>query len=614
MGWGAVCSGTWGTGGSRKMSSATGPSVAASWGGMDGPAGVRQAVGHPRPPRGHWTVEVDANNSRPPPANGELHGRAVQTRRGEPAFVFPVLRLRVEEAQLKACTQWRCAECWSPLNCCVEPGFVRHSDRDQSDRDPPQGRFPGAHGRGERDWWRRAGWSLVIAAVLFGWGWSGGLMLQGAELHVGPGQPWSEPAAAVAAARAGDVIVVHPRPGNVPYVGVALRVRQPGLILRGAAGLANPVPLSGEGAELSGRGPHPRAIVQFDAGADGAGLEGFELMRATNATGNAAGVRVTGARNVVVRDCVIHDNDMGVMSDGADEPDGGAGFLVERCIIYGNGSAAHAGYSHNLYLGGAEVTVLGSVIHSSRVGHNLKSRAHRTRVLACFLHGAAERELDLVDAAGWTTQPGSDAWVAGCVIVKADPTRGNGAVVHFGQDGGQDHTGTLWLVHNTIVTPHVSPVVELSAPAARAWLEGNLIWDKGRRRPGQRLIETRGAAKRGFVQGRYNWLAAGFRGGFWDSWAQTRWGEPDQQLPWNDPPRGDYRLREPVAGIVDAGDEWASVEKRIPGIALYEFVPPLGWRNRPRQGRLDLGAFEAVEGNGARSGEPGLRVDRPATR
>ena len=200
------------------------------------------------------------------------------------------------------------------------------------------------------------------------------------------------------------------------------------------------------------------------------------------------------------------------------------------------------------------------------------------------------------------------------MIVKADPTRGNGAVVHFGQDGGQDHTGTLWLVHNTIVTPHVSPVVELSAPAARAWLEGNLIWDKGRRRPGQRLIETRGAAKRGFVQGRYNWLAAGFRGGFWDSWAQTRWGEPDQQLPWNDPPRGDYRLREPVAGIVDAGDEWASVEKRIPGIALYEFVPPLGWRNRPRQGRLDLGAFEAVEGNGARSGEPGLRVDRPATR
>ncbi len=139
------------------------------------------------------------------------------------------------------------------------------------------------------------------------------------------------------------------------------------------------------------------------------------------------------------------------------------------------------------------------MIHFSRVGHKLKSRAHRTRVLACFLHGAAERELDLVEAAGWVTQSGSRAWVAGCVIGKADPTRGNGAVVHFGRDGGHDHTGPLWPVHNTIVTPHVSPVVELSGEAARACLEGNLIWDKGRRRPGQSLAETRSAAKRGFV-------------------------------------------------------------------------------------------------------------------
>ena len=97
--------------------------------------------------------------------------------------------------------------------------------------------------------------------------------------------------------------------------------------------------------------------MQFIAGSDGVGLEEFELMRATNATGNAAAVRVRRARNVVVQHCVIHDNDMGVMSDGAHEPDGGAGLLVERCIICGNGSSAHAGYSHTLSLGGAEVTV-----------------------------------------------------------------------------------------------------------------------------------------------------------------------------------------------------------------------------------------------------------------
>jgi len=32
-------------------------------------------------------------------------------------------------------------------------------------------------------------------------------------------------------------------------------------------------------------------------------------------------------------------------------------------------------------------------------------------------------------------------------------------VIHFGQDGGKEHNGILWLVHNTIVTPFISPVV-----------------------------------------------------------------------------------------------------------------------------------------------------------
>lgn len=424
--------------------------------------------------------------------------------------------------------------------------------------------------------------------------------LWGAELHVGPDRTWADPAAALAQARTGDVIVVHPRRGNAPYKGMALRVRLPGIVLRAASGPAGPVPLSGEGADLSGRAPHPRAIVQFDPAADGARLEGFELFGATNEAGNAAGVRITGARNVVIRNCVIHDNDMGVMSDGAGRPEGASGLLVEGCVIHHNGSPTHRGYSHNLYLGGESVTLRGCVIHSSRVGHNLKSRAHRTQILGCYLHGAAERELDLVDAPDATTRPESHAWIVGCVIVKADDTRGNRAVVYFGQDGGQDHTGTLWLVHNTIVTPHVAPVAELSAPGVAAWLEGNVVWDGGRMRPGQRLVEARSGALSDRVDGRCNWLAAGFRRDNVQRLEQTRWGVPDQALPWTDPVRGDYRLRSPVTGITDGGAEPEALRQRVPGLVLYEFTPPVGWRIRPKLGPLDLGAFESTSGPSAK--------------
>ncbi|NGO39010.1 hypothetical protein G4L39_06315 [Limisphaera ngatamarikiensis] len=416
--------------------------------------------------------------------------------------------------------------------------------------------------------------------------------LSGAELHVGPGFAWDDPAAAVAAARPGDVVVVHPRPGNAPYRGVALRVRQPGLVLRGVAGPGLHIPLSGADARLSGEGPHPRAVVQFDPGADGALLEGFCLQDARNSDGNAAGVRVTGAREVVIRDCVIRDNDMGIMSDGGGVSDGARGLRIERCVITGNGSERNAGYSHNLYLGGEEAVVIGCRISHARTGHNLKSRAHRTLVLGCGLFEAAERELDLVDAAGWTTREGSDAWIAGCVIVKARNTAGNRGVIHFGRDGGHDRTGQLRLVYCTIVTPYAAPVVLLSSPGASAWLEGNVFGDAGAFVGARRLGMAQGGALEGALRGRNNWVAADYAALLPPGLSGTCTGGPGQTHAWRDPDRWDYRPARPVPGITDSGDECAGALAVVDGLHLVEFVPPVGWRLRPCDGRLDLGAFE----------------------
>ena len=163
---------------------------------------------------------------------------------------------------------------------------------------------------------------------------------------------------------------------------------------------------------------------------------------------------------------------------------------IEECRVWRNGDLAEPGQNHNLYLGGTSVTLRFCEIHHSLTGHNVKSRAHHTRVEYCYVHHSANREFDLVDAAE-TVRPHSDAVLLGNIIAKDPKCGGNHTVIHFGQDGGKQHNGTLHLAFNTIATPFVSPVVELSAAGARAWLLGNVV-ASGTRQAGQKVGGARG--------------------------------------------------------------------------------------------------------------------------
>jgi hypothetical protein len=182
---------------------------------------------------------------------------------------------------------------------------------------------------------------------------------------------------------------------------------------------------------------------------------------------------------------------------------------IEFCEIHHNGDPADPGYNHNLYLGGTSVTLRACEVHSSLTGHNVKSRAHHNRVEYCYIHDSANREFDLVDAAD-TAQPDSHAVLLGNIIVKDPNCGGNRSVIHFGQDGGKEHDGTLHLLFNTIVTPFMSPVVELSAPKAKAQLTGNLVWDAGRRQNGPQLIAVRAGASPNYASGTQNRLGGTF--------------------------------------------------------------------------------------------------------
>lgn len=431
---------------------------------------------------------------------------------------------------------------------------------------------------------------LVLAAGLCG-------RAAAAELDVGPGKPYDRIEAALAAARPGDTIRVHPRADHAPYERVALYVDRPRIAIRAAADAGRPVVLSGRGFDYSGRGRVPRAIVQFAPGADDGLLEGFELTGAHNESHNGAGVRINQANRVTVRACIIHGNDMGIMSNGDGTPRTGADQLIEACRIHANGDRSHPGYNHNLYLGGTSVTVRGCEIHGALTGHNVKSRARLTRVLACYVHDSANREFDLVDARGDTTEPGSDAVLAGNVIVKNPKCAGNRGVIHFGQDGGQEHDGTLWLVHNTIVTPFISPVVSLSAPRARVRLFNNLVWDGGAPQGGQKLVE-RGRAGEGaeVVGGAGLWLSSGFGGaervprGVADLFVAVRGAVP----PFVKPGGGDYRLAGADAHIVNRGVGLPAEARERLGGPVPHYRPPQGWEVRPAAERPDLGAYEWV--------------------
>lgn len=323
-------------------------------------------------------------------------------------------------------------------------------------------------------------------------------------LHVGPGQSFDRPEAALGAAHPGDTILIHPLDHNAPYPRVALLIRTPRLTIRSAGD--EPIPLSGSGFDYSGEGRTPRAILQVDPAADHCTIAGFDLSGARNGSHNGAGVRINQADHCTIRSCVIHDNDMGVMSSGG--PDGRCtDQRIENCLIRGNGSPTEPGYSHNLYLGGESVVLSACEIHSSTAGHNVKSRAHYTRLEYCFIHDSANREIDLVDARGVTDGPGSDAVLLGCIVTKSPTCTGNRAVIHFGQDGGGEHTGTLYVVNCTFATPFIAPVVTLSAPGAHAVID-NCIFDSAGSSQHHQMLADPFIADR--ISGRSNAAAPGF--------------------------------------------------------------------------------------------------------
>ncbi len=329
---------------------------------------------------------------------------------------------------------------------------------------------------------------------------------EAAVLQVGPGRQFHNIIQAVRAARPGDIIKVWPLPDGRAYHRVAVLLQKPRITIESAIS-ERYVKINGQGFDYSGRQPLPRAIFQFDPTASGCTLRGFDLTDAHNNSSNGAGVRINAANNILIRNCYIHGNDMGIMSNGKLARHTGSQQVIEDCLITNNGTFHQAGYNHNLYLGGTSALIRGCEISDSLTGHNLKSRAHITWVEYCYIHGSANRELDLVDDRGNTDQPHSDAVVLGCFIIKKKNMSGNRQVINFGRDGSANHTGTLYLVHNTIFTPYYTGALVLSAPGAKLVMVDNKIINPSHRAV---LVDCINGGRWQNVKGAGNWISPAY--------------------------------------------------------------------------------------------------------
>lgn len=311
-----------------------------------------------------------------------------------------------------------------------------------------------------------------------------------ATYEVGSGKPYAT-LAGLPALAPGDIVQISSGLNEVKRWTQSGTAGSP-ITIRGI-GASRPL-INATGKVVDGSLPNPRAVFQIEA--SHVVIEHLEFANARNGN-NGAGIRVTGSgiTGVVIRDCRLHDNDMGMQADGHD------GMLVEYCEIDHNGTAAFAGYSHNIYVGGGRITFRGCHIHDALYGQNVKSRAHFTALLYNRIADSQDGEVGLVESAD-TATANSNAVMIGNVIISKN--RGAGwnttRFIWFGDDGGGAHTGSLYAYNNTFIAGATTNTFLFSNRSGSPIVASNNVF------VGSVKI---GDGSTGAVTGTNNWLPTG---------------------------------------------------------------------------------------------------------
>jgi len=267
---------------------------------------------------------------------------------------------------------------------------------------------------------------------------------------VGSARTYKSPCLLVASVvlQPGDIVEVDPGTYTDACQLTASGTLAMPITLRGVPG-PRPV-FDATGLDLSGAGSVPRAIFQFTGGSHWR-VSHLELKNAANGSANGAAFRVTaGALDVIIDDVSVHDCQDGFMSDGA------ATLTVRASDVFHNG--AGDGFSHNFYVQGQSIVLIGNHIHDSKNGQNVKVRSHDALIAYNLIENAGNYEIDLIQNPPQTDAPNANAILIGNVIIRPPSADNNSQVILWGTDNAADtgRNGSLYAFSNTFILAHPS--------------------------------------------------------------------------------------------------------------------------------------------------------------
>ncbi len=255
-----------------------------------------------------------------------------------------------------------------------------------------------------------------------------------AELRIGPGQPFATIAAAVAAAKDGDELLVQAGTyiNDFAYIDANITIR-------GVGGMAKLLATEAPG--------NRKGILVTNADVT---LDRLDLSGARVPDGNGAGVRYEGG-DLLITNSRIHHNENGILANPV--PDGT--ITIRNSEIDHNG--AGDGYTHNVYAGRiARLTIEDSYIHGASVGHQVKSRAEETVITGSRIFdgpgGTGSYSIDLPD--------GGKAVLRDNVLEQGAASQ-NPAIVHFGGESAGYPGSSLEIADTTVVNTLDSPSARL---------------------------------------------------------------------------------------------------------------------------------------------------------
>ncbi len=246
-----------------------------------------------------------------------------------------------------------------------------------------------------------------------------------ADITVGPARAYRTLAAGVAAAEAGDRILLEPGVYTDDTVTTTVALTIEGLgggaVLRASKPLANRKGLVVSNATLTVRNlTFDGAYVTAEDGNNGAGIRGQ-------------------AGDLTVENCIFSDNQDGILVDAI----AGATVRIAGSTFSGNG--AGDGYSHGIYVNEvAKVTVTTSIFTGTKVGHDIKSRALVTAI--------SQTVLD--DGVTGTTSYAVDLRNGGLAVldevrITQGPRSQNPAMVAYGAEGNLKAANGLIVSNST---------------------------------------------------------------------------------------------------------------------------------------------------------------------